>query len=45
VPQQKWNQEWTDEKLFKKYDLTREEVEYINLMIRPMSNQTDSDDD
>jgi site-specific DNA-methyltransferase (adenine-specific) len=45
VPQQKWNQEWSDEKLFKKYELTKEETEYINMMIRPMSNLVDANDD
>jgi site-specific DNA-methyltransferase (adenine-specific) len=27
---------WTDEKLYKKYGLTREEVDFIKSMIRPM---------
>jgi len=36
VPQQPWNEEWTDEKLYKKYDLTKDEIEFIESMIRPM---------
>jgi site-specific DNA-methyltransferase (adenine-specific) len=27
---------WTDEKLYKKYDLTAEEISFIESMIRPM---------
>ena len=45
VPQQKWTQEWNDAKLYKKYNFTKEECEYIEYMIRPMNNQTESDDD
>lgn len=36
VPQQDWNQDWTDDVLYKKYDITRDEIEFINSMIRPM---------
>ena len=36
VPQQSWDQEWTDEKLYKKYGLTKDEVAFIESMIRPM---------
>jgi len=38
VPQQTWDQEWTDQELYKKYKLTREEIEYIESTIRPMSD-------
>jgi site-specific DNA-methyltransferase (adenine-specific) len=27
---------WTDEKLYKKYGLTRDEIAFIESMIRPM---------
>ena len=37
VPIQDFNQEWTDEKLFKKYGITEKEVEFIDTLIRPMS--------
>jgi site-specific DNA-methyltransferase (adenine-specific) len=33
---QLWNESWTDEKLYKKYDLTTEEISFIESMIRPM---------
>ena len=36
VPQQNFDEEWTDEKLYKKYGLTAEEIAYIEKMIRPM---------
>jgi site-specific DNA-methyltransferase (adenine-specific) len=36
VPQQDWNQDWTDEKLYKKYGVTKEEIAFIDSMIRPM---------
>ncbi len=45
VPQQTWDRQWVDEDLYKKYDLTKEEKAYIEYMIRPMNNQTESDDD
>jgi site-specific DNA-methyltransferase (adenine-specific) len=37
VPQQNWNQDWTDEALYKKYGITKDEIAFINSMIRPMS--------
>ena len=36
VPIQDFNEPWTDEKLYTKYGLTEEEIEYIESMIRPM---------
>ena len=36
VPVQDFNEEWTDEKLYKKYGLTQEEIRFIESMIRPM---------
>lgn len=36
VPIQDFNESWTDEKLYKKYELTAEEIEFIELMVRPM---------
>ena len=36
VPMQDFNEVWTDEKLYKKYGLTQEEIEFIESMIRPM---------
>ena len=36
VPVQDFKQEWTDEKLYKKYDLAEEEIAFIESMIRPM---------
>ena len=36
VPMQKWDQTWTDKKLYKKYGVTEEEIAFIETMIRPM---------
>ena len=36
IPLQDFNEEWTDEKLYKKYGLTQEEIDFIESMIRPM---------
>jgi len=36
IPLQDFTEEWTDEKLYKKYGLTREEIDFIEGMIRPM---------
>jgi len=36
VPMQDFTQEWTDEKLYKKYNLTQEEIDFIESMIKPM---------
>jgi site-specific DNA-methyltransferase (adenine-specific) len=36
VPQQSWDQIWTDDELYKKYHLTKDEIVYIESMIRPM---------
>lgn len=36
VPQQNWNQDWTNEMLYEKYGITADEINFINSMIRPM---------
>jgi site-specific DNA-methyltransferase (adenine-specific) len=36
VPMQDFPESWTDEKLYKKYDITKEERAFIESMIRPM---------
>lgn len=36
IPLQDFNEEWTDKKLYKKYGLTQEEIDFIESMIRPM---------
>jgi site-specific DNA-methyltransferase (adenine-specific) len=41
VPQQTWDQEWTDVKLYKKYGLTQEEITFIENVIRPMESESD----
>lgn len=36
VPLQDFSEPWTDEKLYKKYGLTQDEIDFIESMIRPM---------
>jgi site-specific DNA-methyltransferase (adenine-specific) len=36
VPQQSWNKTWTDDELYEKYGITKDEVAFIESMIRPM---------
>ena len=36
VPIQDFSEHWTDEKLYKKYNLTQQEIDFIESMIRPM---------
>jgi site-specific DNA-methyltransferase (adenine-specific) len=38
VPQQTWDREWTDKELYKKYKLTKDEIAYIESVIRPMGS-------
>jgi len=39
VPVQSWDRQWTDEELYKKYGLTKKEIDYIETVIRPMEIQ------
>ena len=36
IPLQDFSQPWTDEMLYKKYNLSPEETDFIESMIRPM---------
>ena len=36
VPMQTWDRNWTDAELYKKYKLTKDEIDYIESVIRPM---------
>ncbi len=36
VPLQDFSKPWTDEELYKKYNLSQEEIDYIETMIKPM---------
>lgn len=40
VPIQDFSKPWTDEELYKKYNLTKEEIGFIESMIRPMTSET-----
>jgi site-specific DNA-methyltransferase (adenine-specific) len=43
VPMQDFKEVWTDKKLYKKYGLTKDEIAFIESMIRPM-DLTSNDD-
>lgn len=45
VPTQSFEEEWTDEKLYKKYKLTKQEIEFIESMIRPMDEGEEESDE
>lgn len=45
VPQHPWDREWTDEELYAKYELTEDEIAFIESMIRPMDFNTADEDD
>lgn len=36
VPEQDFNEQWTDERLFAKYSFTKEEISFIDSLVRPM---------
>ena len=38
VPVQDFSEPWTDEKLYKKYGLTKDEIAFIESMVRPMES-------
>lgn len=40
VPIQDFSQSWSDEKLYLKYGLSKDEINFIESMIRPMENDT-----
>lgn len=45
VPQQVWDRAWTDSELYKKYDLTSDQISFIEEMIRPMDIKEGSEDE
>ena len=40
VPIQDWSTSWTDKELYKKYNLSKDEIEYIESMIKPMGDDS-----
>lgn len=41
VPMQDFSQSWSDEKLYKKYNLTQDEIDFIEFMVRPMDSSNE----
>jgi site-specific DNA-methyltransferase (adenine-specific) len=44
VPLQDFSKPWTDEELYKKYKLTKEEINFIESMIRPMTLESQGEE-
>ncbi len=44
VPIQDLSKPWTDAELYKKYKLTKEEIDFIESMIRPMTSETQEEE-
>ena len=44
VPIQKWTSQWTDEALYKKYNLSENEIAFIEKIVRPMNLTGDAED-
>ncbi len=44
VPTQEWSQKWSDETLYKKYKLSKPEIEFIEKIVRPMDLKNRNDD-
>lgn len=42
VPMQDFSKPWTDEELYAKYDLTDEEIAFVESMIKPMETDGES---
>jgi site-specific DNA-methyltransferase (adenine-specific) len=45
VPVQNWGELWTDEKLYLKYNLTEDDIFFIDSMIRPMDSLNNNSED
>lgn len=45
VPMLTWDRDWTDEALYKRYKLSREEIDYIEAVIRPMESSSGGGDE
>lgn len=45
VPTQKWNRQWTDKDLYKKYALSESEIAFIEKIVRPMDLTSREPDD
>ncbi|MBA4086321.1 MAG: restriction endonuclease [Novosphingobium sp.] len=41
VPLQTWDRRWTDEELYAKYQLTSDEIAFIEKVVRPMNDSND----
>jgi hypothetical protein len=45
VPTQAWNRQWTDQDLYKKYSLSKSEIDFIEKIVRPMDETNTASDE
>ncbi|MCC6424838.1 MAG: Eco57I restriction-modification methylase domain-containing protein [Phycisphaerales bacterium] len=45
VPMQTWDRVWTDEELYAKYGVNKDEIAFIESMVRPMDHTDDDSDE
>jgi len=45
VPTQDWSKKWTDEALYKKYGITKDEIAFIEKVVRPLNLAENSEDE
>jgi site-specific DNA-methyltransferase (adenine-specific) len=45
VPTQKWTKHWTDKDLYAKYQLSKDEIDFIEKVVRPMDLSSDAPDE
>lgn len=45
MPIQSWDRIWTDEELYKKYALSKEQIAYIEAVIKPMELSSAGEDE
>ena len=43
VPMQDFSKPWTDEELYKKYKLKKDEIDFIESIIKPMDSSKDEE--
>lgn len=45
VPSQEWTKQWTDADLYARYELSEEEITFIEKVVRPMDLGNDAQDE
>lgn len=45
VPSQKWTKQWSDADLYAKYEFSKDEITFIEKIVRPMDVNSDAQDE